>query len=784
MVACTARAEVRQRTPQGSDLVRHHEISGSGSERCILGQVSRRGGSADNTSSDLPAFLADLRAAAARREGRQPSLRTIAERSGHALAHVSDVLNGRKRVGERVLTDIVDALGGSTADQSRARSLARNAPVLPSRRTARPRMLPDAFPAFAGRAGALDQITNAVGRHQPVVISGMGGIGKTCLAIRWARDHARRFRAGLFYADLHGFDREKPENPQAVVEDFLAALGVVPTSTDPHRLVATYRALTGAGTLVVLDNAADIGQVRALLPGAGATVLITSRDDMPDLQVREGALGIHLEPMTEAESRASLIARLDRKRVADEEREVGTLIEACAGLPLALGIVGARLAGHPGERLAPVAAELARKADRLDVLDGLRAVISWSDRFDPSARRAMCLLSAAPPVLVGLGGTAALFGLAVRPSRGLLQEFERAGLVHRNAGSRYWMHELVRLYYEEQTEALPAGEVGAAVRRLAHYCLHTAYAGERLLSPLRPDISVGPVPREIVVDRPAGQREALDWFDAERSMLPVVQRVAADRGWNAEVWQLAWCMDNYLYRRGLVELHERMWRLGLAAAERTGDPDVIALAELCLGRVLTGPEAREHLRRALDPIHSGNLAHRAQAHRALSLQTSDRRESLHHAIAALRIFQTLGEPVWRAMQLNAIGERVAELGHPIAGRAFCLRALRTHRKHKNRNGEAATEDGLGTVEMLAGRPAEARRHYERAVDLYRELGIVSSEADTLARIGDLLVTLPGGRDEAVRQWRSALGLYQDQGRLADVARLLDLLESVRSSSGR
>lgn len=737
--------------------------------------MTRRGAPDDRAAADLTAFLAELRDTATRREGRRPSLRAIAGRSDHALAHVSDVLNGRKGVSERVLADIVAALGGSSADQSRARTLAREAPRRTSRRTTRPQMLPAVFPAFAGRAGPLDQMTKAAERHQMVVISGMGGIGKTCLAIRWAKDHARRFRGGLFYADLHGFDREKPEKPATVIEDFLTALGVVPTSTDAHHLAAAYQALTGPGSLVVLDNAADADQVRALLPGAGATVLITSRDDLSDLQVREGALGIALEPMTEAESRAALIARIDRGRIAAEERAAATLIEACAGLPLALGIVGARLAGHPTQRLAPIAAELAHEGDRLDALDGLRAVISSSDRFDPPARRALCLLSSAPPALVGVGGAAALLGLDVRSSRGLLREFERAGLVYRDAGSRYGMHELIRLYYAEQAAALATGEVESAVRRLVRYCVHTAYAGERLLSPFRPDISAGPTRDGTGGERLSGETEALAWFDAGRSMLPVMQRVAADRGWHDDVWQLAWCMDNYLYRCGLVELHERMWRLGLASAERTGDRKVIALAELCLGRILPGAESLGHLGRALELIDPDDLAARAQAHRVMALRPGTPRAALHHAIAALRLFRQLGEPVWAAIELNAIGEELAQLDHPVLARGFCRQALRTHQEHHNGPGEAATEDGLGSVEMRAGSHDEAQRHYERAVHLYREQGNVASEADTLARLGDLLALRPDRRDEAVRQWRSALDLYQDQGRLVDVARLRTLI---------
>jgi tetratricopeptide (TPR) repeat protein len=317
---------------------------------------------------------------------------------------------------------------------------------------------------------------------------------------------------------------------------------------------------------------------------------------------------------------------------------------------------------------------------------------------------------------------------------------------------------------------------------LVHYYLHSAYTGQRLLSPGRPGITLAPRPDGFAGERMADERDALTWFDAERSTLPVVQRAAAERGWHSEAWQLAWCMDDYLYRRGAIEQHERMWRLGLAAAGRTGDRDVIALAELCLGRV-GGPGAGAHLRRALELIRPDDLMHRALAHRALALQLKDdQREALRHAIAALRLFRRLRERMWWAIQLNAIGETVAALGHPDFGRECCRRALRTHRRLRNKNGVAATEDGLGTVEMLAGRPGAARRHYERAIELYRQLGNHSSRADTEGRLGDLLATVPGGRDEAIRQWRSAHDLLQGQGRLPEATRIRDQLEAIMNVS--
>ena len=103
-------------------------------------------------------------------------------------------------------------------------------------------------------------------------VTGMAGVGKTALAVHWARNVAGRFPDGQLYVNLRGYDAEGAAvTPEEVAGWFLTALGV-PTSQIPADAPARcglYRSvLAGQRVLIVLDNARDAAQVRPLLPGS------------------------------------------------------------------------------------------------------------------------------------------------------------------------------------------------------------------------------------------------------------------------------------------------------------------------------------------------------------------------------------------------------------------------------------------------------------------------------------------------------------------------------------
>ena len=229
-----------------------------------------------------------------------------------------------------------------------------------------PRQLPAGAAFFAGREAELkeldellDQAGSEDGADGPggaVVISavaGMAGVGKTALAVHWARKVAGRFPDGQLYVNLRGYDTEGAAvTAEEVTGWFLAALGVPPFQipADAQARSGLYRSvLAGRRVLIVLDNARDAAQVRPLLPGSpGCLVVVTSRTALAGLAAAEGARPLRLGPLDDEQSVRLLAARLGPERVAAEPEAVAELVARCGHLPLALAVMAARAAANPG----------------------------------------------------------------------------------------------------------------------------------------------------------------------------------------------------------------------------------------------------------------------------------------------------------------------------------------------------------------------------------------------------------------------------------------------------
>src|ERR1022692_1872445 len=172
---------------------------------------------------------------------------------------------------------------------------------IPSQRApAVPGLLPRDVPGFTGREPELARITRlAEGRSVAVaVVDGPAGVGKTTLVVQAAHrllsarpEDEPLFPDGHLYADLRGCDTtgQLPAEPTEVLEVFLRRLGVggeeMPLGAE-ERSGRLREVLASKRALLVLDNAASEAQVRPLLPGAGASlVLITSRPVLAGLEV-------------------------------------------------------------------------------------------------------------------------------------------------------------------------------------------------------------------------------------------------------------------------------------------------------------------------------------------------------------------------------------------------------------------------------------------------------------------------------------------------------------------
>ncbi|WP_020667335.1 ATP-binding protein [Amycolatopsis nigrescens] len=666
---------------------------------------------------------------------------------------------------------------------------ARQAPVVPRQLPFAPRWLVARERETADLTTALEHGTEA-SEMVLLAVEGQGGVGKSALALHWASGNLDRFPDGQLYADLGGFDPSgAPASPLSVLHGFLGAFGVAPAAfpVDQNAAAALYRSvLADKRVLVVLDNAADTEQVLPLLPGSpSGAVLVTSRTGLTGLRLR-GATTLRLDVLPRDGARELLVRQLGGEAVAADPRAADLLLDCCAGLPLAVALVAARTAGNPDLPLSVVADELWDTRERLDAFDAgdgsadLRAALSWSyQALSGDQAGGFRLLGKAPAAELAPAAVASLLALPPRLASALLRSLEQKNLVRQHRPKRFRMHDLVRLYAAELADATdPPAELAAATQRLTDFYLHTAAAADRLLYPHRTRVELPPGTEGCTPVPLSDEAEALDWFAAEHQQILAVHRAAARHGWTERVWQLARALDTYQYRRGLLRDNVETARMGAAAAERTGSPQVRVLAYRQLGRACTRAgeldEALSWLTVALSqPSGQDDPENRAHTHhdlaRAHSLR-ADHQAAIRHATAALELYQASGNTVGEAHALNAVGRQYAALGDHAHAHRCCAEALALHERLGNSSGTAATLDNLGFIAALAGRPEEAEQRYSSALELCRRHGNSYFEAEVTEHLAD--TQLARGRTaEGARSLRRTYRLYVAQHRLPDAERV-------------
>ena len=657
------------------------------------------------------------------------------------------------------------------------------APTVP----AVPAQLPPTSRVFRGRGRELARLTEILGDRvatgTPVVIAaigGIGGVGKTWLALQWAHRHLDRFPDGTLFVDLRGYDPvRKPLTTSEVVRGFLHALGVPPSSvpSDVAAQVGLYRSLVaGRRILLVLDNARDTDQVMDLLPGSGrSTVLITSRNRLTGLVAGRGAETLSLDVLDDHDARTLLLARLGRDA---EGPEVDEVVAACAGLPLALGIVAARAATQPGVSLSDIAVQLRERTRRLDALDegeaqaSVRAVLSWSTAALTGRQAAMFgVLGLAPGRDVGIGAAAALSGLPRAETEVVLRELERQSLISQTSPGRWQLHDLVKLYAAEEAHRVVADEDGA-LRRLADHLNDTAHAADCVLNPRRatePSVpGSGP-------DSPVDLHAALRWFDTEYAGIREAQQIAYDRGWFDVTWQLARNLDTFHWRRHLAEERFAVWRIGVDAADRLEDSGIRGRAARLYGdaciRVGRHEEGLTQLDRALRIAEAEGdefgIVHSLTGLAHACAQTGDLAAALHHAKRSLDLARHLDNPATEADRLNAVGWYSLRLGHTDDARRHLAEALALIRGRGHPYTEAAVLDSIATLEAQTGRHECALARYEEAIPLIEEAGDSRHLAESWQHIGDMNARL-GRTGPARAAWKRALALFEEQQRLASV----------------
>jgi DNA-binding SARP family transcriptional activator len=655
-----------------------------------------------------------------------------------------------------------------------------------------PSMLPAAVAGFAGRSAELAALSATPGRGgQPVLITAIGGtagVGKTALAVHWARQHTAWFPDGQLYANLRGFGPADPLPPAEALRAFLDALHVpatqIPASLDGRR--ALYRAqLAGKKILILLDNARDPAQVRPLLPASPtATIVITSRNELASLIVADGAHPITLDVLTTTEAHQMLTHRLGPHRVTAEPAAASDLIALCARLPLALAITTARAAAHPTLPLAALAAELRDATTRLDALattkdttrtpgdeaTDARAVLSWSyQQLAPATARMFRLLALHPGPDITAPAAASLTATDPPQATRLLRELTRGCLLTEHTPGRYTLHDLLRTYATEQTHTTDTHQTRhQATNRILDHYLHTAHTAALLLNPAREPVALPSLHPTVIPERFCDGRQALAWFEAEHRVLLSAVSLAAGTGFDTCAWQLPRAMAEFLNRQGHWHEQATTERIAVAAAIRLGDLAGQAMSRRLLAsacaRLGDYGQAHAHFAACLRLYRQlGDRVGEARIHQSLSWvaeHQGDHGAGLDHAEQALALFQAVGHQAGHAAALNAVGFCHALLGDYEQARAFTRRALALNRRLGIRHGEAATWDSLGYAEHHLGHYREATDCYRHALSLFREAGDRFSEAEILTHLGDTRQAA-GDQPEAQDAWRQALAILDD-----------------------
>jgi tetratricopeptide (TPR) repeat protein len=752
----------------------------------------------------------------------------LARRSGLSIRTISDLERGRTRWPYRDslyrLADALELTGPARADflALAGRRVARTAggdssgearPVVspgarpPTGRVV-PRQLPIAVPGFAGRRdelAALSELLDEPGGTAVITaIGGTAGVGKTALAVQWAHQVAADFPDGQLYANLRGFDPSGPPVTTAeAVRVFLDGLGVeacaLPATQEGQ--LGLYRSLlAGRRMLVVLDNAPDAAQVRLLLPGAATCrVVVTSRNQLAGLAVREAARLMVLDVLTGAEARQLLRHRLGEDRLAAEPDAVARLISSCAHLPLALCVIAARAAMMPDLSLEAIAADVAGRqnldvfADDGDQASDVRAALSWSYvRLEPAAARAFRLAGLNPGLRFDRFVLAALTGTAPGQAGRLLEALASAFLIQRVEAGRYDMHDLLRTYAVELAgDAETTQESRDALTRLFDFYLHACALAMNLAFPAerrrRPEIA----PSGTQPPAFAGEREAVAWLDAERASLVAIAVYAADQGWLSHATRMSALLHRYLDTSGQFSEAIIVYNSALSAARAAGDGVAEATALLNLGGVelrqgryqpgtVYHSQALSLLRQAGD--HAGEA--RALTNLGLSELLQGRHEQAVDFLSRSRaLYRWLGDQVGEARALGNLGFAALRQGRYAHAADYLHQSLELSRAAGDKGGEARALTNLAEIELNRGNYRQAVSKLSEVLVFWRQFGDRTSEADTLASLG--IAELRQKRyGQAADNLRQAIALLRAVGDVAREALARNGLGEVLLATGR
>ncbi|NKY99403.1 AfsR/SARP family transcriptional regulator [Nocardiopsis alborubida] len=665
------------------------------------------------------------------------------------------------------------------------------APVVPSdASSSAPAVTGRALPplpltALIGREEEQRQITRLLAEVRLVTLTGIGGVGKTRLALALAHELAPGFGGGAHLVEFAA-QRAVPDASASEPDPVTAlarALGVRDGGgSDPLRHVLG--ALEGRHTLLVLDDCEHLADEVADLVGAllgrlpDLRVLATSREPLG--VPGEVLYGVEPLPVPSADTPADRVGasgavRLFAERAAasapgfaltpDNAADVALLCRRLDGIPLALELAATRV------RALGVTGVLSRLDDRFRLLSTarrhlpprqrtLRAMIDWSWELLDERERVLLRRLA-----VFTGGCAPEDVEAVCSGDGidavdvvdlLTSLVDRSLVVAADdplTGRRHRLLESIADYARQRLSE--AGEAyGLRGRHLDHYtALVRRYAG-RIPGP--------------------SQKEALRRLDAEAPNLRAALDEAVGRGAEGHAARLANSLGWYWYMRGRYREGRRLTGRvrdavrGPASTEAAMAGATAAVFEILAGAGndhtalahsalkafddLPGPPGDTELERARAAWMIGFVLH----------GRGDRAVSEDLVTQALAVFRERGDRWGLAASLTARASHALGRGNLVEAGALGREALALFRGLGDRWGQMNALTVLAMPAEVTGRLADAARFRREALGMAEELGLWSEAAGAVAGLGRIAL-LEGDLDRADELHRRALDLVRGQG---------------------
>ena len=667
---------------------------------------------------------------------------------------------------------LVQSIGGWTGERERLAQQPADRAQAARLRAPAPNQLPAALRDFEGRERQVEELVQALrDEAMAAAICGMGGSGKTALALHVAHRLANESPDGLLFIELGGTSA----GPLSAVE----ALGRVVLSFEPgarlpdapDQVARLYRSvLDGKQVLILLDDANDAAQVEPLLRWRAPTtrILMTLREALALL----GVPRLELDVMSAKEARALLRGIFGTRQISEAELDV--LAERCGQLPIALRVAGTFLAMHPNWTIAEYVSSLSNEGERLELLR-----IEGAATLDVAAVLALSAsdLAREQPALAGrwqqlavfsgrfdTTAAAAVWEVPFNDARGALTELLRRAMIRYDPPTRrYHWHAFMR-----DVACMPlsaAGDVGARAaleRRLATAALRHAAYYHWVLERSEQLYALGGT----------ATLEGLQMFDRERQQIVAGHAFAlahAGEPTGAKLLAAYGEAAPYLVNLRLHARERVAWNeAAVAACRQLGDREAeggrvtnlgnayadcgdVAGAIRCYEQAVA--IARELADRQQESVRLGNLGG-AYADRG------EPRRAIGYFSDALVLARLCGDRRAEASHLGNLAAAYLALERHRAALQCGRRALACAEEIGDRRGQGVYRANLASVHLCLD-------EFEPAVELYRQaLAIAEEIGDRRGqgyRLGNLALALDGHGDRAAAAGpaRQALDLLEE-----------------------